>query len=319
VIRWVRALRHHKSWPWVVRGVGLAFVAVVVALLVRYARGVDWARVKQSILELPHPVLLKAFALAAISHLVYSLLDLVGRHYTGHELSNRRVMQVSFISYAFNLNLGSLVGGIGFRYRLYSQMGVGYADITRIVTLSMMTNWLGYVLLAGIVFTVSPMLLPPNWRIDSEELQLVGVALLAFSVLYLGLCTWSKRRKWTIRGHELELPTLKMATAQLAISCTHWMTMAAVPWMLLQGHVDYPTALQVLLIAAIAGVILHVPAGLGVTEAVFIALLSHRIAEHQLIGALLAYRALFYLTPLLAGALLYLTVEMRTRKEAAPA
>ena len=48
----------------------------------------------------------------------------------------------------------------------------------------------------------------------------------------------------------------------------------------------------------------------------FIALLSHRIPEHQLLGALLAYRAIFYLTPLIAGALLYLKVEMRTRKHA---
>jgi uncharacterized membrane protein YbhN (UPF0104 family) len=62
-------------------------------------------------------------------------------------------------------------------------------------------------------------------------------------------------------------------------------------------------------------VVLHIPAGLGVTEAVFIALLSHRVPEHQLLGALLAYRAIFYLTPLLAGALLYLKVEMRTRKQ----
>jgi uncharacterized membrane protein YbhN (UPF0104 family) len=71
-------------------------------------------------------------------------------------------------------------------------------------------------------------------------------------------------------------------------------------------------------VAAIAGVLLHIPAGLGVTEAVFIALLSHLVPEHQLLGALLAYRAIFYLTPLLAGALLYLKLEMRTRK-AAPA
>jgi hypothetical protein len=107
-----------------------------------------------------------------------------------------------------------------------------------------------------------------------------------------------------------------MALAQLSISCPHWMTMAAVPFALLQGQVDYPTVLSVLLMAAIAGVILHIPAGLGVTEAVFIAMLSHRVPEHQLIGALLAYRALFYLVPLVLGALLYVTVEMRSRKEA---
>ena len=119
-----------------------------------------------------------------------------------------------------------------------------------------------------------------------------------------------------MRGHQVELPSLRMALAQFAISGSHWMAMAAVPWSLLHGAIDYPTALSVLLIAAMAGVMLHVPAGLGVTEAVFIALLSHKVPEHQLLGALLAYRAIFYLLPLLVGALLYAKVEMRSRKPA---
>lgn len=309
-------MRHHPSWPWVKRIVGGLFLLAVIALLVRYASRVDWGLVRQSVLELPRSVLLQAFLLAAASHLVYSLLDLVGRHYTGHRLRKRQVMQISFISYAFNLNLGSLVGGIGFRLRLYSRLGIRYGNITRIVTLSMLTNWLGYILLAGLVFTIAPLQLPPDWRLDSEELRMVGVGLLAFTVFYLGLCAFSRVRSWNVRGHEIDLPSLRMAFAQLAISCTHWATMAAVPWVLLQGQVDYPTALSVLLMAAIAGVILHIPAGLGVTEAVFIALLSHRVPEHQLLGALLAYRAVFYLVPLLAGAMLYLKVEMRTRKRA---
>jgi uncharacterized membrane protein YbhN (UPF0104 family) len=309
-------MRKHPWWPWIKRIVGVAFVLVVGWLLVRYARTVDWDQVKQSVLELPRDVLLKALALAAISHAVYSLMDLVGRHYTGHRLSKRKVMQISFTSYAFNLNLGSLVGGIGFRYRLYSKLGMRYGNITRIVTLSMITNWLGYILLAGLVFTIAPMQLPPHWKLDNDELQMLGVGLLAFSVVYLGLCAFSRRRSWTVRGHEIDLPTLRMALAQLGISSVHWLAMAAVPWMLLQGQVDYATVLQVLLMAAIAGVILHIPAGLGVTEAVFIALLAHRIPEHQLLGALLAYRAIFYLTPLIVGALLYLKLEVRTRGHA---
>jgi uncharacterized membrane protein YbhN (UPF0104 family) len=180
----------------------------------------------------------------------------------------------------------------------------------------MITNWLGYILLAGLVFTIAPMQLPPHWKLDNDELQMLGVGLLAFSVVYLGLCAFSRRRSWTVRGHEIDLPTLRMALAQLGISSVHWLAMAAVPWMLLQGQVDYATVLQVLLMAAIAGVILHIPAGLGVTEAVFIALLAHRIPEHQLLGALLAYRAIFYLTPLIVGALLYLKLEVRTRGHA---
>lgn len=303
-------------WPWAKRIGGFLFFAVVVTLLVRYARNVDWQEVKASLLALPRGVLLMAFGFAAAAHIVYSMLELIGRHYVGHGLSKKKVMQVGLTCFAFNLNLGSLVGGVGLRYRLYSRLGLRAGQITRVLTMSMMTNWLGYILLAGLVFTIAPLELPPDWKLDSEALRLLGVALLAVCLGYLALSAFSKKRSFEVKGHVLEVPTLRMAGAQLAISCSHWMLTAAVPWMLLQGQVGYPTVLAVLLVAAIAGVITHVPGGLGVIEAVFLALLSHRIPAAQLLGALLAYRALYYLVPLMVGALLYLKVEVRARKHA---
>lgn len=311
----IRKILQHPRWPQVKRWGGTLFLLVIAALLVRYARSIDWYKVKDSVLELPRPALLQALGFAVLSHIVYSTMDLVGRRYTGHHLGKRQVMMVSFISYCFNLNLGSLVGGIGLRYRLYGNHDVRYGNITRIVTLALITNWIGYILLAGLVFTLAPLQLPPSFKLDGEDLRLVGVALLSVAVVYAGLCGFARQRSWNVRGHEVELPTLRMALAQFAISCSHWMAMAAVPWSLLHGAVDYPTALSVMLIAAMAGVMLHVPAGLGVTEAVFVALLSHRIPTHQLLGMLLAFRAIFYLLPLLVGGLLYVKVEMRTRKE----
>ena len=309
-------IREHAWWPWAKRALGFAFMLLVIGLLVKYARTIDWSEVKQSVLELPRGVLFEAALLCAASHLLYSCFDLVGRRYTGHSLPVRKVMQVNFISYAFNLNFGSLVGGVAFRYRLYSRLGLGTATITRVLTLSMLTNWLGYLLLAGIVFTVSPLELPPGWKIDSEGLRLLGIALLGVALAYLLLCGWSKKRSWTIRGHELFLPKPRMALLQLAMSCSNWMIMAGAVYLLLQGRIDYASVLAVLLIAAVAGVITHVPAGLGVLEGVFIALLSHKLGDAQLLGALLGYRALYYIGPLLVAALLYLTVEVKARKHA---
>ena len=83
----------------------------------------------------------------------------------------------------------------------------------------------------------------------------------------------------------------------------------SVVWVLLQHRIDYASVLAVLLIAAVAGVIAHVPAGLGVLEAVFIALLSHRIPETELLAALLAYRAIYYLMPLALASGLLVTLE----------
>src|SRR4051794_36014744 len=111
-------------WPWARRILTLIFFAAVLALLVRFARTVDWDDVLASLLDLPRPALLAAIGFAMASHLLYSCFDLIGRRYTGHELATRKVMAVNFISYAFNLNLGSLVGGIAFRYRLYSRLGL---------------------------------------------------------------------------------------------------------------------------------------------------------------------------------------------------
>jgi len=319
VIGALRKLLQHPRWPLVKKCGGALFLLVVVALLVRYASTIHWPKVKDSVLALPRPVLLQALGFAVLSHFVYSMMDLVGRRYTGHHMGKRQVMLVSFICYAFNLNLGSLVGGIGLRYRLYSNHGVRYGNITRIVTMALITNWIGYILLAGLVFTLAPMELPPSFRIDSEQLRLVGVALLAVAVVYVLLCAFSRRRSWNVHGHEVDLPTLRMALAQFGISCSHWAAMAAVPWALLHGAVDYPTALSVMLMAAMAGVMLHVPAGLGVTEAVFVALLSDKIPTHQILGALLAFRAIFYLLPLLVGGLLYAKLEMHLRRKEVPA
>jgi uncharacterized membrane protein YbhN (UPF0104 family) len=87
---------------------------------------------------------------------------------------------------------------------------------------------------------------------------------------------------------------------------------------LLQGRIEYATVLSVLLIAAVAGVITHVPAGLGVLEAVFVALLSQRIAPDTLLAALLAYRAIYYLAPLAAAAALFLVLDRQERAPVEP-
>jgi uncharacterized membrane protein YbhN (UPF0104 family) len=78
---------------------------------------------------------------------------------------------------------------------------------------------------------------------------------------------------------------------------------------LLHGQIAYPTVLGVLLLAGIAGVITHVPAGLGVLEAVFLTLLAGRMAQGALLGALLAYRVLYYLVPFAAAVVVYFTLE----------
>jgi glycosyltransferase 2 family protein len=121
-------------------------------------------------------------------------------------------------------------------------------------------------------------------------------------------------RIWTVKGHELYLPPWRMAALQMVISCLNWSLMAGVIFVLLGERIPYTDVLTVLLIGAIAGVVAHVPAGLGIFEFVFVALLSHVVSEGKLIGALLGYRAIYYIVPLMVAAVLYVVMETHARR-----
>ena len=261
-------LRSRPWWPWLKRGATAVFFVLVGGLLVSQARTIEWSEVLTSLEDYPLTAAWGAVALAAASFTLYSCFDLLGRHYTRHALSASTVMLVTFTSYAFNLNLGSLVGGVAFRFRLYSRLGLKPGAITRIMSISMLANWMGYVLLAGLVFSLHPPTLPAAWPVHAGHLRLAGLVLLAVAAAYLATCTFTRRRHYVLRGHTIELPSPRLAMLQLLMGAGNWLTMSGILYVLLQHRIEFSAVVSVLLLAAVAGVITHIPAGLGVLEAV---------------------------------------------------
>ncbi|WP_263752931.1 lysylphosphatidylglycerol synthase domain-containing protein [Kosakonia cowanii] len=305
----------HPRWRLAKKILTVIFFIAVIILLVLYAQKVNWEDVWKVIRDYNRTALLSAVALVILSYVLYGFYDLLGRAYCGHKLAKRQVMLVSFICYAFNLTLSTWVGGIGMRYRLYSRLGLPGSTITRIFSLSITTNWLGYILLGGLIFTFGVVEIPAHWYIDASTLRIVGVVLLLIIAVYLWGCAFAKRRHVTIKGHKLVLPSWKFAVAQMVISSANWIAMGAIIWILLGMRADFFFVLGVLLVSSIAGVIVHIPAGIGVLEAVFIALLaSEHVSQGIIIAALLAYRVLYYFLPLLLALIGYLLLESRAKK-----
>ena len=145
----------------------------------------------------------------------------------------------------------------------------------------MLTNWLGYLLLAGVAVPAAAA--RPAAGLEAGHRR---------------ACRCWARRCWRRRSPTSRpAPSRGAAAGRCAAtssSCRRCrMALAAARRVAAQLAADrrrssgcccsrsvpYPTVLAVLLVAAVAGVITHVPAGLGVLEAVFVALLSHRAAE----------------------------------------
>ena len=303
-----------RWWPLARRILSFAFFSAVAVFLVIEAREVDWHKVHAALHATPAATLGIAAGLGIASHLLFSTFDVAGRFYVRSRLPIALVMTVNFISYAFNLSFGTIVGGVALRYRLYTRLGLTVGDVTRIMSLSIITNWIGHVLLAGLLLIRPPLPLPREWALPAWSLRGLGIALTAIAIAYVVLCAISRRREWNLRGRRIALPSARMALLQLSMSCANWLLMCALVYVLLQQRIGFDAVAFALLVAAIAGVVMHIPAGLGVTEGVFIAMLGNMDAKEHLLAALLLYRFIYYLMPLALATLLYIALETHARK-----
>ncbi|WP_416772810.1 lysylphosphatidylglycerol synthase domain-containing protein [Pseudomonas sp. RHF3.3-3] len=291
----------------------LCFVALVCTLLYWMARHLDWHQVLRSIQGYEPGTLLLGLAMALLSYALVSGYDLLARAYTGHTLPVRHVLPVAFVCYAFNLNFTTWIGGIALRLRLYKRLGLETATVTQIITLGIVTNWIGYAALAGVVFSLRLVTLPDSWSLGALGLQLIGLTLVVIAGGYLLACGWARQRAWAWGRYEFTLPSLRLALFQVGLGASNWALMAGLMFLLLPASLSYPAVLGVLLISCVAGVITHIPAGLGVLEAVFLALLHDQLDQGPLVAALLGYRTLYYLIPLLLAGASYLVLEKRAK------
>lgn len=303
-----------RTWlKWLNRIVTVGFIGLVGWLVVTRAQAIDWHKVLMSLHEMPMYVLVLSAGFAATSYVIYACFDWFARIYTT-QVPKLRQFEIAIVSYAFNLNLGALIGSVGFRYRLYSRSGVDTKNIARIVATSMVTNWSGYFLLGGIVFVGRFVDLPKGWEIGAIGLQLIGAGMLVLVTAYVVMCARSHGKVWTFRGTEFSLPSARMALGQIVASSLNWLAIAATIWMLLPDSVSLGEVLAVFLLSSVAGAMTHVPGGLGVLEAVFVAMMGGEVPEHRLIAALLAFRVFYYFGPLAVAIALYAWIELRGRK-----
>ena len=294
-----------------VRRLGQAALIATAALLVVLARKIAWGEVLHALAALPGRTLGLAAAVAVAAHLTYTGFDVLGKAYTRHRLPLSEVMPITFVCYVFNLNLGAWLGTWGLRFRLYARRGLAPFVIGQLVTFSILTNWIAYCALGGALFASGLLAPMAPHLIRPGLLRGLGVVLLLVAASYLALCWFSPRRAFVIRGRQLALPEGPLAVLQLLLGSLNWCLMALVLTVLLQGRVSYPIVLGTLMISAVAGVVSHIPAGLGVLEAIFVAMLGQQMPQPTLLAAVLGYRALYFLGPLIVATLTLLLLETR--------
>jgi uncharacterized membrane protein YbhN (UPF0104 family) len=93
---------------------------------------------------------------------------------------------------------------------------------------------------------------------------------------------------------------------------------AGVLYCLLPSHasLSYPGFFGVFVLALTAGIVSTVPGGLGVFETIILLLRPTSVSAPEMMGALLAYRGIYYFLPLLVAVVLWIAYEFQRRKKA---
>jgi phosphatidylglycerol lysyltransferase len=252
---------------------------------------------------IPGSALLTACTLTAGSYFLLTLYDWIGVQYLEKPVSYPRTALTSFIAYAFghNLSLAAFTGA-AVRYRLYSTQGLTTLDVATIVSLCALSTAIGVSVLAGIAL----LLAAPGagvLHLGHPWSKLLGALLLAW---VLGYLLWAGRARGSlaIGSWALRPPGIRLALAQLLVASTDLTLAAGVLYVLLPGSADmhFVTFAGLYAVAIVAGILSQVPGGLGVIEALVLLALP-AVPAPQLLGALLAYRGIYYLGPLLIAAL----------------
>jgi phosphatidylglycerol lysyltransferase len=287
----------HKVPAWTTL-LGIALFGLALLWLHHLLGQYRWADILEHVHAIPTAKVLRAAVLTCAGYVCLTLYDTLAVHFAGARAPYPRIALISFMAYAIGHNVGfNTFSGGAVRYRAYSALGLSAKQIATIIAFGTLTFFLG----AGFLLGLS---LLSNAGMSGSILHVhAWLAILGGSLLLSGVATYlwlvfSRHAPLRVGRLEIPVPKPRVAFSQLGISCVDLLCAAGVLYVLLppQASISFAGFAGVYLIALLAGAVSNVPGGIGVFEFVLLLLLP-AVPQGRLLGALVAFRAIYYFAP----------------------
>ena len=237
--------------------------------------------------------------------------------YIGRKLAAWKWILVGFIGFSISNNAGhAVVSGGAVRYRLYTRWRFKANEIVKMVTFSGFTY-----LFACFALIVLGYLLTPSHALGAGSMSAftthIVTLLSAIGLLGYFALTLFYKKPIHLKKLQFKIPSFKMALAQVVLGSADIILAALVLYFALIPFVQIPfdVFIGVFIIAQVLGVFSQVPGGLGVFEGLFMAILPGDNNVAHLFGALIAYRIIYYLLPLLVSTVILGVYEARLHQK----
>ena len=284
--------------------------AVFVVLFSDLVPGLDYHAIILALRRTPASAIVWSIGATALSFAALVGRDACALRYIGARTSFPALLLASFCGSALGnaAGFGALTAA-AVRYRVYGAVGIKPDDVARLLLFVMGGFALGLAGVGGLagLIEVDPVAGLLGW--SPQMLRIVAAAAVASAgcVLIFGL-----RGEFRLGGFSLVAPSKPLAATQLALTSIRLLAAATALWVLLPPMpVGFVTFAAIFSAAAALGVVSHLPGGVGVFELVVLWAFRNRAPSDAVAAALLAYRGVYYVLPLVISAGLFALFEVR--------
>ncbi len=241
-----------------------------------------------------------ALLCTAASYWVLSGYDWMALRYLGRQLPYVTVVWATFCSCAISYTVGvNLLSGGSVRYRIYAAAGLSAGDVVRITLFGMIAFSIGTSVVAAMALCLQPDIIAEFTGIPSVLLWNIGFFTLSLCIAFLAL-TYCKRTPIKIVRWKVRLPSFQITVSQLIVSVVDMIFAGGCLYILLsEPHLPFVGFLIVYSLSFIAGLVSHVPGGLGVFDGMILLAFKDVLPAESLTAALVVYRIVYYLIPLI--------------------
>ncbi len=300
------------AWPMTL--VSLVLFIVALGAIYQVCRDLDGARLWAELAALSTGQIALALLLTAGSYAIFTGYDWSGLRYIGATIPYRTVALAAFCGCAIANTVGvNLVSGGSVRYRIYVPAGLSSLDVAGITLFGMTAYGLGNFVIAAAALCAYPDLIAGFVGLPATTLHGIGIAgLLAFGAIIA--VTFHRRAPLAIGRIRVRVPTPGLALTQIVLTLSDIVLAGACLYVLL-GSPELPFLgfLVVYTLATVAGMVSHVPGGIGVFEGILLVTFRSLIPTEVLAAALLVYRVIYNLLPLAIATVLLMGREVMER------
>ena len=289
------------------------FIMAVIAIYSQLAK-YSLAEIKYAMFSIPGINLIYALAACFMGYVVLAVYDRLALRYVGRTLAAWKWLLAGFLGFAVSNNAGTaVVSGAAIRYRLYTRWKFRMPEIFKMIMFS------GFTYLVGCLFLVVAgyFLVPKDMR-SSSVVALAFWPCLGALIAYFILAAFYEGGI-KMGDYSLKMPSVGTSVMQAALGTCDSVFASLVLYSVLYPLVKVPfdVYLGVFVISQVLGVFTPVPGALGVFEGLFLLLLPDAEGnEAAVFGALIAYRVIYFLIPLIvAGSIMFFIFFTKRRRK----